>query len=60
MRFSQDEFAELVEEALKDIPRALAEYLRDVTVDIEPMPDPATCESVGLDDPRWLLGLYLG
>ena len=60
MKLTSDEFAELAREALEDIPERFAEYLRDVAVDIEPMPDMRTCRQVGLDDPRSLLGLYHG
>jgi predicted Zn-dependent protease with MMP-like domain len=60
MRFSPDEFADLVREALEDIPEPLAAYMRDLAVEVEPMPDERTCERLGLDDPRSLLGLYHG
>ena len=60
MKLSPGEFADLAQEALQDIPEALAVYLRDVTVDIEPMPDRRACESTGIDNPRALLGLYRG
>lgn len=60
MRLTPDEFAELAREALEDIPEPFEEYLRDVAVDIEPMPDRRTCRRMGLDDPRSLLGLYHG
>ena len=60
MRVSSTEFAGLVEEALRDIPEPLASYMQDISVDVEPLPDRATCESLGIDDPRTLLGLYQG
>lgn len=60
MRLSTDEFLELVKEALEDIPEPLAHYMRDVAVDIEPVPDAETCERLGLRDLRALLGLYHG
>ncbi len=60
MRLTTDEFIELVEEALTDIPDALTAYLRDVTVDVEPMPDRLACEEAGVRFPRTLLGLYRG
>jgi len=60
MRISNRKFAELVEEALSDIPAQLVQYLRDVTVDVESMPDPRTCHDADVDDPRSLLGLYRG
>ncbi len=60
MRLLEDEFAELVEEALSDIPKPLAQYLRNITVDIEPMPDARTCQEMEVDDPRDILGVYHG
>ncbi len=60
MRFSPDEFAQLVEEALEDIPAPLAACMRDVTVDVELIPDEQACESAGIEHPRSLLGLYCG
>ena len=60
MRLSKRKFVDLVEETLSDIPAQLAQYLRDVTVDVESRPDPRTCRDAGVDDPRDLLGLYRG
>lgn len=60
MKLSPTDFAKLVHEALDDIPAPLRGYLRDVVVEIEPMPDPAVCREFGSDDPRGLLGLYHG
>ena len=60
MRLSPEEFAELVERALADIPEPFAAHLRDVVVDIEPLPDRDTCRNLGLRSRRNLLGLYHG
>lgn len=60
MRLTVEQFAELVEEALRDIPSSIAECMENVAVDIEPMPDGRTCASVGIRSPRHLLGLYRG
>lgn len=60
MKLTSDEFSELVQQALVDIPEPLVGYMRDVTVDIEPMPDVRDCRRVGINDPRRLLGLYQG
>ena len=60
MRSSKRKFVELVEEALSDIPAQLVQYLREVTVDVESVPDPRTCRDAGVHDPRDLLGLYRG
>jgi predicted Zn-dependent protease with MMP-like domain len=60
MRLSTDEFRLLVERALDTLPEQFLPYLDGLAVDVEPMPDEATLRSVGLDDPRALLGLYHG
>ncbi len=38
----------------------LAEHLKDVAIDIEPLPDEQTCRDAGVEDPADLLGLYHG
>ena len=60
MKLTSDEFSALVVEALRDIPPPFADYLREVTVDIEPVPDRKTCRELGINDPEELLGLYHG
>ena len=60
MRLSDDEFEAVVDEAIRSIPDGFNHYLEELVVDIEPMPDAATCEDVGVRDPRTLLGLYRG
>jgi predicted Zn-dependent protease with MMP-like domain len=60
MKLSVDQFQTLVTEALNEIPSSFSPYLADVVVDIEPMPDRATCFDLGLRDPRMLMGLYHG
>jgi len=60
MRLTPDEFAELAQKALEDIPEPFRVYLRDVFVEIEPMPDRRTAYDAGVSNPRMLLGLYRG
>ena len=60
IRLSKGAFAELVREALENIPGPLIKYMQDVTVDVELMPSPRECEEADVDDPRSLLGLYQG
>jgi len=60
MRLSAEEFADLVDEALAEIPPGFRHYLDNVVVDVEDLPDRRTLRSVGLDDRRDLLGLYHG
>ncbi len=60
MRLSDDEFEAVVDEAIESIPEGFSHYLEELAVDIENMPDKATCEELDLHDPRTLLGLYRG
>jgi predicted Zn-dependent protease with MMP-like domain len=60
MRVSRDVFERLVDLALEEIPTPFARLLDNVVIDVEDMPDARTCESVGVADPRMLLGLYHG
>lgn len=45
---------------MADIPSALVPYMQDITIDVEPVPDDATCAAAGVRDRRTLLGLYQG
>lgn len=60
MRLSDDEFADLVDEAISSVPEGFHGYLQDIAIDIEDMPDEATCREMRIRDPRTLLGLYRG
>ncbi len=60
MQLSDEEFAEVVEEALQSIPPGFHHYLQEIAVDIEDEPDAATCRELKLRSPRELLGLYQG
>ena len=60
MHLSDEAFELVVDDALASIPEGFHRYLQNILVEIEPMPDEATCEELDLDDPRGLLGLYQG
>jgi predicted Zn-dependent protease with MMP-like domain len=60
MHLTDEEFAEVIEDAIDSIPEGFHRYLKDVAVDIEDMPDATTCAELKLRDPRTLLGLYRG
>lgn len=60
MRLSEEEFEEIVDEAVQSIPEGFHQYLEDIAVDVEEMPDQATCEELGLRSGQTLLGLYRG
>lgn len=60
MRVSRSEFERLVRTALEQIPPDFARYLQRIIVDIEDLPDAATCREMELSDPREIFGLYQG
>ncbi|MEK6674761.1 MAG: metallopeptidase family protein [Planctomycetota bacterium] len=60
MHLSGKEFAELVREALAEVPPAFRHYLENIIVDVEPTPDSKMCRELEVDDPSELLGLYHG
>ncbi len=60
MRLTTDEFVEAVQRSLEDIPDALAGYVHNVVVEVEPLPDKATCRKAGVHSRTELLGLYRG
>lgn len=60
MKLSSDEFAELVKEALADIPPPFDEFLQEIAIDVEATPDAETLRDMEIDDPTEILGLYHG
>jgi predicted Zn-dependent protease with MMP-like domain len=60
MKLSEEEFEDLIAEALDDVPPVFAEYLERVVVDVESMPDAETVRRLNLRDARTLLGLFHG
>lgn len=60
MHLDDEAFELVVEDALASIPEGFHRYLNEIVVDVEDMPSEAVCEDLGLDDPRGLLGLYVG
>jgi predicted Zn-dependent protease with MMP-like domain len=60
MRLTDDAFEAVVDDAIRSIPEGFNRYLEEIVVDVEDMPDEATCDDLGLRDPRSLLGLYRG
>jgi predicted Zn-dependent protease with MMP-like domain len=57
---SKRKFAELVEQALADVPQPFATHLEEIAVEIRSRPTPKQLRDSGLDDDELLLGLYLG
>lgn len=57
---SKARFAELVEQALAELPEPFATHLEEVAVEIRPRPTKRELKSVGLGHDELLLGLYQG
>jgi predicted Zn-dependent protease with MMP-like domain len=57
---SADDFADLVEEALAEVPAQFAEMLEDVSVEVLPEPTPNQRRAAGTRRGSLLLGLYHG
>jgi len=60
MQVDNETFERIVDEAVRSIPEGFNRYLEEIAIDIEDLPDRATCEELRLRDPRSLLGLYRG
>ncbi len=59
-RVSKQRFAELVEEALRELPAPFAAHLEEVSVEIKDRPSDKQLKDQGLEDDELLLGLYVG
>jgi len=57
---SKQRFAELVEEALRELPEPFAQHLEEVSVEIKDRPTDKQLKDQGLKDDELLLGLYVG
>ena len=57
---SRREFEKLVEKAMKRLPRAFKEKIKNVLVVVEDWPDDETLDEMGIDPPDTLYGLYRG
>jgi predicted Zn-dependent protease with MMP-like domain len=57
---SKATFADLVEQALAELPEPFAGFLEEVPVEIKDRPSRKQLRSVGLEDDELLLGLYVG
>jgi predicted Zn-dependent protease with MMP-like domain len=56
----RDRFAQLVEEALQEIPRRFRKAMKNVAVIIEDEPSPEILEEMEIEPPDTLFGLYQG
>ena len=57
---TRTEFEDLVESALKKLPRPFREKLKNIAVVVEDWADDETLEDVGIEPPDTLYGLYRG
>lgn len=57
---SKQRFAELVEEALRNLPQPFAQHLEEVSVEIKDRPSAKQLKQSGLEEDDLLLGLYVG
>ena len=57
---SKQRFAELVEEALRQLPEPFAGHLEEVSVEIKDRPTAKQLKQSGLEEDDLLLGLYVG
>jgi len=57
---TRTEFEDLVESALKKLPRPFRQKLRNIAVVVEDWADDETLEDVGIEPPDTLYGLYRG
>jgi predicted Zn-dependent protease with MMP-like domain len=57
---TRERFTELVEEALRDIPRRFRRAMKNVAVVVEDEPPPALLEELEIEPPDTLFGLYQG
>ena len=60
MRLSRLEFEQLVERALRRVPRPFRERLENLAVVVEDWADDATLREMGIEPPDTLYGLYRG
>lgn len=57
---SKARFAELVEDAIAELPEPFAGFLEEVPIEIRPRPSPKLLKEMGLEPDELLLGLYRG
>lgn len=60
IRLTEDEFAEAVTQAIQLLPDDFQQYMTDLAVDVQDLPDRQTLTELDIKDQRGLLGLYRG
>ena len=57
---SKARFAELVEQAIRELPEPFARFMEEVRIEIEDRPSRKLLREMGMDEDELLLGLYEG
>ena len=57
---SKARFAELVEQAIRELPEPFARFMEEVRIEIEDRPARKLLREMGMDEDELLLGLYEG
>ncbi|MBN1342062.1 MAG: metallopeptidase family protein [Phycisphaerae bacterium] len=60
IRLSDEEFEELVDQAVESLPEEFDRYLENVLIEVEDLPDRRTLRDLELEHRGMLLGLYHG
>jgi predicted Zn-dependent protease with MMP-like domain len=60
IRLSEEEFEELVDEALDGLPEQFLPYMENVSVEVQPLPSRELMQEMNIRGRRTLLGLYHG
>lgn len=60
MHLNRDEFGELVDEALSELPQQFDRFMENVIVEVRDVPDAKLAREINLPPNAMLLGLYRG
>jgi predicted Zn-dependent protease with MMP-like domain len=60
IQVSREDFAELVEQAIKELPEQFASHLEEMSLEILDRPSPQMLQSARVKPGNLLLGLYVG
>lgn len=60
IRLSEEDFGQLVDQALADLPEQFLPYMENVSVEVQPRPTRELMQSMNIRGGRTLLGVYHG
>jgi predicted Zn-dependent protease with MMP-like domain len=60
IQISEDEFQQIMEQAMESIPENFKSRMDNIAFLVEPYPSPSDLARLGMNDGRYLLGLYSG